>query len=32
MDIQKQALEDAFETWKGSHEQIDDVNVIGVRV
>lgn len=32
MDVQKQALEDTFETWKGSHEQIDDVSVIGVRV
>ena len=32
MDIQKQALEDTFETWKGIHEQIDDVSVIGVRV
>lgn len=32
MDLQKQALEETFETWKGSYEQIDDVSVIGVRV
>jgi serine phosphatase RsbU (regulator of sigma subunit) len=32
MDIQKQELEKAFNQWRGSHEQVDDVLVIGVRV
>jgi serine phosphatase RsbU (regulator of sigma subunit) len=32
MDIQKQKLEAAFETWKGSLEQVDDICVIGVKV
>lgn len=32
MENQKRILEDAFENWKGSHEQIDDVCVFGMRV
>ena len=32
MDIQKKVLEDAFERWRGSNEQIDDVCVLGVRL
>lgn len=32
MDIQKQRLDEAFETWRGKVEQIDDVCVIGIRI
>jgi serine phosphatase RsbU (regulator of sigma subunit) len=32
MGTQKRLLEDAYEKWKGSNEQIDDVCAIGVRV
>lgn len=32
MDVQKNTLNDTFENWKGSLEQIDDVCVIGVRI
>jgi len=32
MDEQKNILEQHFEDWKGGHEQIDDVCIIGVRV
>ncbi len=32
LDKQKQLVEDTFETWRGDHEQIDDVCVIGIRV
>jgi len=32
MDEQGQILDDAFEEWKGTLEQIDDVCVIGVRI
>lgn len=32
MEEQQQALEKYFSTWKGRHEQVDDVCVIGVRV
>lgn len=32
MDKQNELLDDAFDTWKGDHEQLDDVCVIGVRV
>jgi len=32
MEEQKQKLNDAFETWKGTLEQVDDVCIIGVRV
>jgi serine phosphatase RsbU (regulator of sigma subunit) len=32
MDRQKEILNDAFESWKGSLEQVDDVCVIGVRI
>lgn len=30
-EVQKDALEAAFEDWKGSLEQVDDVTVIGIR-
>ena len=32
MSQQKSILENTFNTWKGSLEQVDDVCVIGVRV
>jgi serine phosphatase RsbU (regulator of sigma subunit) len=32
MDIQKKLLEDAFERWRGTHEQIDDICVMGLRI
>jgi tetratricopeptide (TPR) repeat protein len=32
MEEQKQQLEKAFEDWKGSLEQIDDVCIVGVRI
>jgi len=32
MEMQKQKLNDSFESWKGKLEQIDDVCIIGVRV
>lgn len=32
MEKQGQLLEDTFETWRGSNEQIDDVSVVGVRI
>jgi len=32
MDIQKKLLEDAFERWRGTNEQIDDVCVFGLRL
>ncbi|MBL4594128.1 MAG: serine/threonine-protein phosphatase, partial [Flavobacteriales bacterium] len=32
MDEQKIIIDDAFETWKGDLEQIDDVCVIGIRI
>jgi serine phosphatase RsbU (regulator of sigma subunit) len=32
VDDQKQKLEDEFEKWKGSHDQIDDVCIMGVRI
>lgn len=31
-EIQKQKLMEAFDTWKGNHEQVDDVCVIGIRL
>jgi serine phosphatase RsbU (regulator of sigma subunit) len=31
MEKQKARIEEAFDCWKGSHEQIDDVCVVGVR-
>jgi len=31
MSLQKEAIELAFETWKGSLEQVDDVCIIGVK-
>ena len=32
MQPQKTILETAFLHWKGKHEQIDDVAIIGIRV
>jgi serine phosphatase RsbU (regulator of sigma subunit) len=32
MKEQKNLIDEAFETWRGEHEQIDDVCLIGVRV
>jgi serine phosphatase RsbU (regulator of sigma subunit) len=32
LENQKQLLDDAFESWRGKNEQIDDVCVVGVRV
>ncbi len=32
MDVQRQTLEQTFEQWKGPHEQIDDIIVLGVKV
>jgi PAS domain S-box-containing protein len=32
MDKQKSILHKAFEDWKGEHEQVDDVLIIGIRV
>ena len=28
---QKEIIEETFETWKGAHEQVDDVCIIGVK-
>lgn len=32
MEDQKALIEEAFDSWKGSHEQIDDVCMFGVRI
>jgi hypothetical protein len=32
MSEQKMIIENAFETWKGKYEQIDDVCMIGLRI
>ena len=32
LDRQKEIIEEAFQSWMGNHEQIDDVCVIGMRV
>jgi serine phosphatase RsbU (regulator of sigma subunit) len=32
MEKQKQLIEEAFETWRGNREQIDDVCVVGIRI
>ena len=32
MSMQKQALKNEFEQWKGLNEQIDDVLVVGIRL
>ncbi len=32
MEEQKQLLDQAFETWKGSQEQVDDVLIIGIKI
>ena len=31
MEEQKHALLHVFDTWKGSHEQVDDVCIVGIR-
>ncbi len=31
MDSQRQTLEQTYEQWRGPHEQIDDIIVLGVR-
>lgn len=32
MQEQRQILEETFDAWKGDHEQVDDVLIIGVRI
>jgi serine phosphatase RsbU (regulator of sigma subunit) len=32
LNDQKQALENAFDSWKANHEQVDDVCIIGISV
>ncbi|MDF1576261.1 MAG: tetratricopeptide repeat protein [Bacteroidales bacterium] len=32
MDVQRQTLEQAFDHWRGTNEQIDDIIVFGIRV
>ena len=32
MDEQQTIIDDAFETWRGDLEQIDDVCVLGVKI
>ncbi len=32
LNYQKKALEDSFQNWKGNHEQVDDVCIIGIRL
>jgi len=32
LEKQKQLIENTFESWRGNHEQIDDVCVVGIRV
>ncbi|HER08043.1 MAG TPA: tetratricopeptide repeat protein [Bacteroides sp.] len=32
MERQRRIIEETFETWRGSNEQIDDVSVLGVRI
>ena len=32
MDKQKEILNDKIEQWKGDHEQIDDILVMGIRI
>ncbi len=32
MDLQRQKLEEAFESWRGAEEQVDDVCMIGLRI
>ena len=31
-NIQKQRLGEAFDSWKGDHDQVDDVTIIGIRI
>jgi len=32
MDEQYTIIEQSFEEWRGVHEQVDDVTIIGIRV
>jgi hypothetical protein len=32
MDLQKQHLTEAFNSWKGETEQVDDVLLIGIKI
>jgi CheY-like chemotaxis protein len=32
LNVQKQILDEKYEEWKGSHEQLDDVMVIGLKI
>ena len=32
IDVQKEKLLDTFNGWKGEHEQVDDVTVLGIRI
>ena len=32
MEEQKQILDETIEKWRGEHEQIDDICIVGVRV
>lgn len=32
MSVQKEKLKQSFETWKGDHEQVDDVCIIGIQL
>ena len=32
LEKQKQLVDEAFESWRGKHEQIDDVCVVGIRI
>lgn len=32
MDVQRQTLEQTYDQWKGPHEQIDDIVVLGIKV
>lgn len=32
IDVQKNALDERFEQWKGAHDQVDDICVMGVKV
>ena len=30
--VQKEKLSEAFNNWKGNHEQVDDVTILGIRL
>jgi serine phosphatase RsbU (regulator of sigma subunit) len=32
MAEQRQIIENVFEKWKGTHDQIDDITIVGVRI